>query len=82
MQANQLTLSEQIDRTRTGNIVIQVVNSKQQPVFGVEVKFEQVKHEFEFGTALSTEIFAQGANRGESSEDTVGEFRKNLCSVA
>ncbi|WP_335203007.1 endo-1,4-beta-xylanase [Nostoc sp.] len=62
MQANQLRLSEQIDRIRTGNIVIQIVNSKEKPVSGVEVKLEQVTHEFEFGTALSTEMFAPDAN--------------------
>jgi GH35 family endo-1,4-beta-xylanase len=60
IQANQLKLAEQIDQTRTGSIVIQVTNSKKQPVPGIEVKLEQVSHEFEFGTALSTHMFAQG----------------------
>ncbi|MBD2513065.1 endo-1,4-beta-xylanase [Nostoc muscorum FACHB-395] len=68
MQANQLRLSEQIDRTRTGNMVIQVVNSQRQPVSGVEVKLEQVAHEFEFGTALSTQMFAQGANLNDQAQ--------------
>ena len=68
VQANQLRLSEQIARTRTGNMVIQVVNSKQQPISGVEVKLEQVAHEFEFGTALSTQMFAQGANPNDQAK--------------
>jgi endo-1,4-beta-xylanase len=62
IQANQLGLAKKITQTRTGNIAIEVVNSKQQPIPGVEVKIEQVTHEFEFGTALSTNLFAQGAN--------------------
>ncbi|WP_230966656.1 endo-1,4-beta-xylanase [Nostoc commune] len=49
-------------------MVIQVVNSKQQPVSGVEVKVEQVAHEFEFGTALSTQMFAQGANPNDQAQ--------------
>lgn len=68
MQANQLKLSEQINRTRKGDIVIQVVNSKQQPVSGVEVKLEQITHEFEFGTALSTQMFAQGVNPNDQAK--------------
>jgi endo-1,4-beta-xylanase len=68
MQANQLRLSEQIDRTRRENIIIQVVNSKQQPVSGLGVTLEQVAHEFEFGTALSTQMFAQGANANEQAQ--------------
>ena len=67
IQANQLRLSEQIERTRTENIVIQVVNSNQQPVSGVEVKLEQVSHEFEFGTALSTQMFYRGADPNDQS---------------
>lgn len=62
IQANQLGLAKQITQTRTGNIVIEVVNSQQQTIPGVEVKIEQVTHEFEFGTALSTQIFSQGAD--------------------
>ncbi|WP_309741311.1 endo-1,4-beta-xylanase [Chamaesiphon sp. OTE_20_metabat_361] len=60
IQANQLKLAKQIAQTRMGNIVIEVVNSQQQPIGGVEVKIEQVTHEFEFGTALSTQMFAPG----------------------
>jgi endo-1,4-beta-xylanase len=62
IQANQLGLAKQITQTRTGNITIEVVNSQQQPIPGVEVKIEQVTHEFEFGTALSTQIFSQDAD--------------------
>ncbi len=62
IQANQLKLAKQITQTRTGNIAIEVVNSQQQPIPGVEVKIEQVTHEFEFGTTLSTQMFAQGAD--------------------
>jgi len=65
---NQLRLSEQIARIRTGTVEIHVVNLQQQPVSGVEVQLEQVSHEFEFGTALSTQMFAQDINLTEKTQ--------------
>lgn len=68
IQANQLSLSSQIEQARTGTLIIHVVNSHQQSVPHLEVKLEQVTHEFEFGTALSTHVFAPDANPSEQAQ--------------
>jgi GH35 family endo-1,4-beta-xylanase len=46
-----------IRHLRTGDLIIRVVNEKDEPITGAVVNLEQIKHNFEFGTALSTEVF-------------------------
>ncbi|QZZ21050.1 endo-1,4-beta-xylanase [Leptothermofonsia sichuanensis E412] len=50
-------LDASIRRLRTGDLVIRVVDSQQQPVAGATVTLEQTAHDFDFGTALSTQMF-------------------------
>ncbi len=44
-----------------GNVVLQVVDQQNRPVVGATVQLQQTRHDFEFGTALSTEIFSTNA---------------------
>ncbi len=57
-----LPLDARIRSLRTGDLVLQVVDSRQQPVVGAIVNLQQTAHAFEFGTALSTEMFSPKAN--------------------
>ncbi|MBW4449453.1 MAG: endo-1,4-beta-xylanase [Spirirestis rafaelensis WJT71-NPBG6] len=56
-------VDENIRQLRTGNLIIKVVNQKQQPIVGAVVNLQQTKHHFEFGTALSTEMFSDKVNQ-------------------
>lgn len=42
---------------RTGELEVNVVDAQNNPIVGATVKLEQVRHNFEFGTVLNTEIF-------------------------
>lgn len=55
-----------IDRLRKGDLIIRVVDSQRRPILGAMVKLEQVKHDFEFGTALSTDIFTNKFNQQDT----------------
>jgi endo-1,4-beta-xylanase len=50
-------IESRIRHLRTGDLIIRVVNEKDEPITGAAVNLEQIKHNFEFGTALSTEVF-------------------------
>lgn len=63
MAPNLAQLNASIRNLRTDDLIIQVVNSEHQPISGAAVKLEQTSHHFEFGTALSTEMFQGTANR-------------------
>lgn len=55
-------LDSSIYNIRTGDVIIKLVNSQQKPVVGAEIKLEQTKHNFEFGTALASSMFAPEVN--------------------
>lgn len=52
-----LKIDNSIKKLRTGDVVIKVVNSRQEPIVGAAIKIQQLRHHFEFGTALSTKLF-------------------------
>lgn len=54
---NQLEIDNSIKKIRTGDVVIKVVNSRQEPIVGATINLKQIRHHFEFGTALRTELF-------------------------
>jgi GH35 family endo-1,4-beta-xylanase len=60
---DQLEVS--IRRIRMGDLVIRVVDSRQQPIAGATVQVNQLAHHFPFGTALRTEMFQASANPAE-----------------
>lgn len=55
-------IDESIRRLRTGDLMIRVVDSNWQPIVGAKVKLEQTSHYFEFGTALSSQMFGDRVN--------------------
>lgn len=55
-------LDPTIRNLRTGDLVVQVVDSQGQTIGNAAVNLEQTAHAFQFGTALSTEMFSPTAN--------------------
>ncbi|OKH55179.1 1,4-beta-xylanase [Calothrix sp. HK-06] len=51
------TIDSNIRALRTGELKVNVVDAQNNPIVGATVKLEQVRHNFEFGTVLNTEIF-------------------------
>ncbi len=47
-----------IEKHRKGNLAIKVVDAEGAPVAGAEIRVEQLRHEFCFGTAISAQVFA------------------------
>lgn len=58
---NQLEAS--IRKIRMGDLQISVIDNKQNPIAGAEVKIEQISHAFQFGTSLRTEMFRDDADK-------------------
>lgn len=59
---NQLEIENSIKQNRTGDLVIKVVNSRQEPIAGAAIQLKQTRHHFEFGTALSTKLFTSNVD--------------------
>jgi endo-1,4-beta-xylanase len=51
------SFNRSIQQIRTAPVVVQVVDSQNRPVPNAEVRVEQTRHRFEFGTALATHPF-------------------------
>lgn len=51
------TIDSNIRALRTGELQVNVVDAQNNPIVGAIVKLEQVRHNFQFGTVLSSEIF-------------------------
>ncbi len=58
-------LDENIRNLRTGDLVIKIFDSQKQPLNNIQVQLQQISHEFEFGTALSTEMFSANTDSTE-----------------
>lgn len=61
-------LDENIRKLRTGDLVIRVIDSQDQPVAGGRVQLTQTAHEFEFGTALSSHMFQDKVNPSQQAQ--------------
>lgn len=58
-------LEPNIRNLRTGDLIVKVIDLSSKPVADTKVKLEQTSHYFQFGTALSTEMFSNTANKQE-----------------
>lgn len=61
-------LSPGVRDHRTGDLMIQVVDLQGRAIANAAVNLEQTAHAFEFGTALSTEMFSPTANPAEQKQ--------------
>ena len=57
---------EQIEKIRKGKLVVKVVDSQGGPVSNALVSVAQLRHEFLFGAALSTDLFGPEATNSEA----------------
>ena len=57
---------ERIEKIRKGNLTVKVVDFKGHPVSNALVSVAQTRHEFLFGTALSTDMFRSKATNSEA----------------
>jgi endo-1,4-beta-xylanase len=58
-------LERRIRQIRMADVVIRVVDGRNRPMVGAQVQLTQTRHAFEFGTALSSEMFSPTANPAE-----------------
>jgi GH35 family endo-1,4-beta-xylanase len=61
-------LEANIRNLRTGDLIVKVIDANGQPVVDAVVKLEQTKHYFQFGTALSSEMFSNTANPADRAQ--------------
>lgn len=61
-------LDPTIRNLRTGDLVVRVVDANHQGIEGAVVKLEQTQHYFQFGTALSTEMFKNTTDPGDRAQ--------------
>ena len=54
---------EQTELTRKGDLIIEVKKRDGKTAGGVKVKVDQLRHEFSFGTAISTSLFKEGYDK-------------------
>ena len=58
--------NERIEKIRKGNLTVKVVDFQGHPVSNAFVSVAQTRHEFLFGTALSTDMFRPTATNSEA----------------
>ena len=59
-------LDRAIEANRRGKLVVWVTGAKDNPIAQAEVQVEQTRHEFLFGTALSTSMFEPSATNAQA----------------
>ncbi len=62
------TVDQRIQQLRMGDVIVRVVDGRNQPIANATVQLNQTAHAFEFGTALSSKMFSPQAKPAEQSQ--------------
>lgn len=69
---------ERIEKVRKGDIRIKVTTPEGLPVSGADVELSMLKHEFAFGSAISTRYFSQRSQGAPDRERYLQTFLENF----